>query len=449
MNARNESEVELTGMVRNGRGTMPMPIDSDGGGSRRVKPLDSEFRSFGEALYAWTNSDGFEHKNNKTIDMVMLRSILYAQALRFAAFNCNFLFGPSSYFKDETWLVEWLKKHQFKNLGWTHFIKLDAFNRPVFFVKASRDSFRNFTFEAGGLEEITSELLELTKANIHFDPSVTKKSTLLEITTNSNGELEYKEEAITNERDAELAYYPYMDGGVIELLKSFIESDETVLVLKGVPGTGKTSAISAGVTALNLLPIYAKKAKVLKHVDLINYIFGLSDGYMAKVGGTEARTRSDLFDEIPVISEDYKYTEKVNDPTIVDYLEKPRIPVVIIEDGDLLLAPRSQGNERMAELLNATDGVASNHTRKLIITTNLLDDRDIDSALIRPGRCYDVVNFRNLTPTEAIAARAQAGLPPFETIPTNDVSLAFALRKPRKKICLSEGRASLGFTQAK
>ena len=115
--------------------------------------------------------------------------------------------------------------------------------------------------------------------------------------------------------------------------------------------------------------------------------------------------------------------------------------MIIVEDGDLLIAPRSHGNEMMAELLNETDGVGSAITRKMIITTNLTDKSQIEPALMRDGRHYmgEPLHFRLLTPMEAIEARAAAGLPSFEVTPSENISLARALRKPRKKIYLKEG----------
>jgi SpoVK/Ycf46/Vps4 family AAA+-type ATPase len=122
------------------------------------------------------------------------------------------------------------------------------------------------------------------------------------------------------------------------------------------------------------------------------------------------------------------------------------VPVIVVEDADALLRPRSEGNLIMPELLNETDGIGSNHTRKIIFTTNLASISDIDEALTRAGRCYGVINCRLLTPEEAIAARRANGLPDFEAVPVKDVSLAEALRKPRKRICISNGKAGLGFT---
>jgi ATP-dependent 26S proteasome regulatory subunit len=48
--------------------------------------------------------------------------------------------------------------------------------------------------------------------------------------------------------------------------------------------------------------------------------------------------------------------------------------------------------------------------KKLIFSTNLPSIRDIDSALVRPGRCFDIVNFDTLTQSEAEVLSARLGV---------------------------------------
>ena len=55
---------------------------------------------------------------------------------------------------------------------------------------------------------------------------------------------------------------------------------------------------------------------------------------------------------------------------------------------------------------------------------------------MREGRCYDVIEFRLLTPAEAIAARKAHGLPDFEETPTKDMSLADPTRLKTIDPCL-------------
>lgn len=408
-----------------------------------IKPLNSEFSSFGEALFTWLNSDGYEERSSKMPDGVMVRAFVTALGQRVSHFDTENLTGQAMYFESEEWVFEWIEAHGFQNIREACWIKLDAFNRPIAILDMERNkSSENFTVDITGLDTLVKELWELALKNVKADPIVEQKTTYAEVVLGGFG-MTTETGTINNPREANPAYYPYMDGGVIELIRDFIESDETVLVLKGKPGTGKSSAISAATTALDLLPIYAKRADVLAHPGLVDFIFKASDSYMTNVGGTEARARKDLFKPAVKLDQQFMYRTKFYKEE--DNEERQRVPVIVVEDADLLLAPRSQGNTRMSELLNATDGIGSSHTRKIIFTTNLADDRDIDEALIRPGRCYDVVNFRLLTPAEAVAAREACGLPPFESLPLSDVSLAEALRKPRKKICMSNGRAALGF----
>jgi ATP-dependent 26S proteasome regulatory subunit len=57
----------------------------------------------------------------------------------------------------------------------------------------------------------------------------------------------------------------------------------------------------------------------------------------------------------------------------------------------------------MHRFLNVGDGLVTTKGKKMIFSTNLPSIRDIDSALIRPGRCFDIVTFGELTKEEAKA----------------------------------------------
>jgi ATP-dependent 26S proteasome regulatory subunit len=53
----------------------------------------------------------------------------------------------------------------------------------------------------------------------------------------------------------------------------------------------------------------------------------------------------------------------------------------------------------MNQLLSFTNGVFANNT-KIIITTNKKIE-DIDQAILRPGRCFDILDIQCLTKEEA------------------------------------------------
>jgi hypothetical protein len=67
----------------------------------------------------------------------------------------------------------------------------------------------------------------------------------------------------------------------------------------------------------------------------------------------------------------------------------------------------------MHRFLNVGDGLVTTKGKKMIFSTNLPSIRDIDSALIRPGRCFDIVSFDLLTGDQAniLAKKLDVTLP--------------------------------------
>lgn len=91
-----------------------------------------------------------------------------------------------------------------------------------------------------------------------------------------------------------------------------------------------------------------------------------------------------------------------DDNMYIDYI-RGDFNAIVLEDIDNHLKCRMEGNNTMYKLLNASDGFikTSNH-KKIILTTNLPNTSDIDPALLREGRCFDVLKFRKLFSDEAI-----------------------------------------------
>lgn len=83
---------------------------------------------------------------------------------------------------------------------------------------------------------------------------------------------------------------------------------------------------------------------------------------------------------------------------------------LVIEDGDQLLAKRNDGNRAAVEfLLNITDGVLAEALDLRVILTTNLPTRDIDEAVMRPGRCNKILRVENLTPEKFQALTAKHG----------------------------------------
>lgn len=175
-------------------------------------------------------------------------------------------------------------------------------------------------------------------------------------------------------------FYPFIEEGVEALIENYYESKSSVLVLIGLPGTGKTTL---------LRKILTKS----KHESI-----GLANN-----------------------------EQIILDPNFGSWLgDKGNNSLVVVEDADNLILPRSKGNSQMSMLLNHADGVLSG-SNKLIISTNLGSTNSIDPALIRPGRTYRIIKFRKLTGVEAMAARAAAGKEYIDLDPASEYTLSEAL----------------------
>lgn len=149
-------------------------------------------------------------------------------------------------------------------------------------------------------------------------------------------------------------HYPFIPD-VENFAQRYIDSQANVLVLLGEPGLGKTSLIR----------------HILKHQKCESYI---------------------TYDEA-IMKDDQFY---------VKFLADSEAQFLVLEDADLLLSERVKDNNKiMSKILNASDGLISLRNKKIIFTANIHDKSKLDPALVRPGRCFDVVEFRELTYAES------------------------------------------------
>lgn len=170
--------------------------------------------------------------------------------------------------------------------------------------------------------------------------------------------------------------YPFIEEGIEQFVQDFLESNENVLLLIGAPGTGKSNLV--------------------KHIV------------------SKSRKNALVTYDPEVMSKDGIFANFIED----DYC------ALIMEDADAFLGARTEGNLLMTRFLNVADGIVSMHGKKMIFSTNLENLDDIDSALLRPGRCYAVINFRKLNHTESIAFCKDRNIVNWSPTPGEEYSLA-------------------------
>lgn len=160
--------------------------------------------------------------------------------------------------------------------------------------------------------------------------------------------------------------YPFLKGESLEsYYERYMASSANILLLIGPPGTGKTTFIRGLLSHTNSSAMVTYDASILE--------------------------------------KDYLFARFIEDDCAV----------MVLEDSDAFLKSRSDGNTMMHRFLNVGDGLVTTKGKKLVFSTNLPSIRDIDSALVRPGRCFDVLAFDTLKIEEAqsLADKLNVNLP--------------------------------------
>ena len=176
------------------------------------------------------------------------------------------------------------------------------------------------------------------------------------------------------------SYYPYLNNDV--MYKQFFNLQENILLLAGKPGIGKSKMASSilkyATENTNIIPYDKLKDNPSQENQFINVCYVKSQD---------------------VLCDDSFWRD----------LESKEFDFVILDDLDYFLTSRntevttqeeSNKNKFLNQFLSFTDGI-ENHKTKFIITTNQPFE-DIDSALLRKGRLFDILELRDLSREEAL-----------------------------------------------
>lgn len=176
------------------------------------------------------------------------------------------------------------------------------------------------------------------------------------------------------------AFYPWLTIPLEEYFDAFMTAPEPILVLFGPPGGGKSTFIRSLITHRNY------------------------NAYLA-----------------------YNKDVVIRPQLMRQFMASTTTNILAYEDVDNYIGDREDGNELMSSLLNASEGVVQRVGKKIIFSTNLPTIDKIDPALLRVGRCFDILKFDRLTAEQALAARLAAGKTSREFDPNVKHALAEAL----------------------
>lgn len=215
-----------------------------------------------------------------------------------------------------------------------------------------------------------------------------QKSILTKITGISPRGLSTTSEVMDHTEDLSPAcFYPWMNGyPVQDYFQEFLDSKDSVLLLYGLPGTGKSSLIRTGLITTGSNAHLVADSSIASNPEFLTHL----------ATSLSENTEGDS--------------------------------ILIVEDADAMIRPRSDGNMGLNVLLDAAAGVGKRGGFKLILTTNAKDTSGIDAALLRPGRCFDIMQFGTLTPEQAATVRETVGKPARNI--TSEVTLAVAMSAP-------------------
>lgn len=183
-------------------------------------------------------------------------------------------------------------------------------------------------------------------------------------------------------------YYPYID--IDAMFDQFFTGSENIFLISGEPGLGKSKMSSLAIR------------HAYNNPDKLPY-----DKCEDNPGLEEQFINVAYVKSVDVLAND-KFWRK---------LETDQTDIVIIDDLDYMLTRRDaevntsddvRKNAFLNQFLSFTDGVEKSHT-KFIITTNQ-GFKDIDSALLRKGRLFDIIELRRLDRDESLLIWEQSGL---------------------------------------
>lgn len=175
-------------------------------------------------------------------------------------------------------------------------------------------------------------------------------------------------------------YYPYINTQI--MFDQFFTGAENILLLVGEPGLGKSKMSTLALKHAFKNPDKLPYDKLAENPALDNQFITV-----VYVKSTDVLVNDKFWRELEKHDADFCIIDDL------DYMLTKR-------DAEVTNADEQKKNDFLNQFLSFTDGVEK-HKTKFIITTNQKYD-EIDSALLRKGRLFDILELRQLDKHEAL-----------------------------------------------
>ena len=139
---------------------------------------------------------------------------------------------------------------------------------------------------------------------------------------------------------------------------------------------------------------------------------------------------------------------QMNNPNFIDFISKYENSVIILEDCEDLLKPRTDYNSGngISTLLNLADGLLGDALKIKVICTFNTELKNIDQTLLRKGRLFQIYEFKKLTVEKANLFLEKNNIDIRVTEPTS-ISDLYSIRENNGNESLKSNQQTIGFNK--